>query len=78
MQVHITQGDLDGRGVIISWVTPLKRHPSTVAIWEAHSHSQNNHNHNHRKIIHAKTTSYEYYNYTSGYIHHATVKNLKV
>ncbi|KAM7516180.1 hypothetical protein LguiA_005763 [Lonicera macranthoides] len=74
-QVHITQGDLDGRGVIISWVTPLKRHPSTVAIWEAHSHSQNNHNH--RKIIHAKTTSYKYYNYTSGYIHHATVKNLK-
>lgn len=31
-----------------------------------------------RNRAHAKTTTYRYYNYSSGYIHHATINRLKV
>ncbi|CAI9114722.1 OLC1v1015507C2 [Oldenlandia corymbosa var. corymbosa] len=68
-QVHITQGDHEGRGVIISWVTP-KKHPGVVTYWEA-GHEQKKHK------TSSKTTHYKFYNYTSGYIHHTLIKGLK-
>ncbi|KAL0338873.1 UNVERIFIED_CONTAM: Purple acid phosphatase 6 [Sesamum angustifolium] len=34
-QVHITQGDHEGRSMIVSWVTPLHRSPNVVRYWEA-------------------------------------------
>ncbi|KAF5818131.1 putative phosphoric monoester hydrolase [Helianthus annuus] len=49
-QVHITQGDNEGRGVIVSWVTPNE--PGSIV-------------------------TYKYYNYSSPYIHHCTIKNLE-
>ncbi|XP_049352906.1 purple acid phosphatase 5-like [Solanum verrucosum] len=70
-QVHITQGDHIGRSVIVSWVTPLESQSNYVTFWEEGA------KHHHKHKAHAKTTSYKYYNYTSGYIHHATIKRLK-
>ncbi|CAK9168690.1 unnamed protein product [Ilex paraguariensis] len=69
MQVHITQGDHVGRGVIISWVTPLERHPNVVTYWEDGKQDE-------KHKIHSITTFYRYYNYSSGYIHHATIKKV--
>ncbi|KAJ4714289.1 Purple acid phosphatase [Melia azedarach] len=68
-QVHITQGDHDGRSVIVSWVTPLEPHPKFVTHWEANRKTKHK--------THSMITSYKYYNYSSGYIHHATIKRLK-
>lgn len=75
MQVHITQGDHIGRSVIVSWVTPLESQSNYVTFWEEGANTKHHH---HKHKAHAKTTSYKYYNYTSGYIHHATIKRLKV
>ena len=72
LQVHITQGDRDGRGVIISWVTPLSPKPKVVRYWAADCDEK------HADELKARTTTYKYYNYTSGFIHHATIKKLKV
>ncbi|KAE8076261.1 hypothetical protein FH972_014924 [Carpinus fangiana] len=70
MEVHITQGDLVGRAMIISWVTPLLRHPDHVVYWAAGS--------KHKKHkAHSSVETYRFYNYSSGHIHHATIKNLK-
>ncbi|KAL9831386.1 Purple acid phosphatase 19 [Arabidopsis thaliana] len=66
-QVHITQGDHDGRGMIISWVTPLNEDGSNVVTyWIANSDGSDN------KSAIATISSYRYYDYTSGYFHHAT------
>ncbi|KAB1202881.1 Purple acid phosphatase 6 [Morella rubra] len=70
-QVHITQGDHDGRGVIVSWVTPAKRHPSVVTYWaEGDEHKE-------KQKAHSKINSYRYFTYTSGFIHHATINGLE-
>ncbi|GAB4844456.1 Purple acid phosphatase 25 [Ancistrocladus abbreviatus] len=70
-QVHITQGDRTGRAMIISWVTPVERHPDVVWYWKADG--KNTHQH----ARHSTITSYRYFNYSSGYIHHATIKGLE-
>lgn len=70
-QVHITQGDRGGRGVIISWVTPDERHPDVVRYWSANDPSD-------VKTSHSQISTYRYYNYSSGYIHHATIRKLEV
>ncbi|GAB4848511.1 hypothetical protein Ancab_003218 [Ancistrocladus abbreviatus] len=54
-QVHITQGDRGGRGMIISWVTPVKRHPNVVKYWKADSHGTDKH-----KLRHATIEGLEY------------------
>ncbi|KAL9299813.1 putative Acid phosphatase [Arabidopsis thaliana] len=65
--VHITQGDHAGRGMIISWVTPLNEDGSNVVTyWIASSDGSDN------KTGIATTSSYRYFYYTSGYLHHAT------
>ncbi|KAH9326895.1 hypothetical protein KI387_007073, partial [Taxus chinensis] len=67
--VHITQGDHVGKGVIISWVTPSE--PGSNSVLYGTEKSMYNYSAN------GIVTSYKYYNYTSGYIHHCTLKKLK-
>ncbi|KAH7519970.1 hypothetical protein FEM48_Zijuj08G0094000 [Ziziphus jujuba var. spinosa] len=69
-QVHITQGDHVGRSMIISWVTPMEKYPNTVTYW-----AEGKDKHKHKK--HSSIKFYKYFNYTSGYIHHATIKRLE-
>ncbi|KAI3519197.1 hypothetical protein L1887_08224 [Cichorium endivia] len=71
-QVHITQGDQIGRSVIVSWVTPVDKHPKYVTYWEANEKDGIG-----RNRARSKTKTYKYYNYSSGYIHHATINKLK-
>ena len=56
--------------MIISWVTPDKPGSNRVVYWDENSGIRN----------HAEGyfTSYKYFNYTSGYIHHCTIENLEV
>ncbi|KAM7258380.1 hypothetical protein ACFE04_014121 [Oxalis oulophora] len=69
-QVHITQGDLNGKGVIVSWVTIMEPGSNAVLYWsEGSSHKKNKAN--------GKLYTYKYFNYTSGYIHHCTITNLQ-
>ncbi|XP_077253121.1 purple acid phosphatase-like [Tasmannia lanceolata] len=68
-QVHITQGDHEGNGVIISWVTPDEPGSNTVLYGTA----ENKHKFRANGIV----TTYKFYNYTSGYIHHCTIKKLE-
>ncbi|KZV26203.1 Purple acid phosphatase precursor [Dorcoceras hygrometricum] len=69
-QVHITQGDHDGKGVIISWVTMDEAGSSTVSYWPENSEQ-------HRNKAKGSVTKYRFYNYTSGYIHHCVIKKLE-
>ncbi|KAL2892950.1 Purple acid phosphatase 25 [Bienertia sinuspersici] len=70
-QVHITQGDCGGRGVIISWVTPYKNdYASIVRYWKACDPK-------HVFKARSRVYTYSYYNYTSGFIHHATIHKLE-
>ncbi|KAK9165397.1 hypothetical protein Scep_000588 [Stephania cephalantha] len=68
-QVHITQGDHEGRAVIVSWVTPDEAGSRTVIYWRENS--------KYRFSAKGAVLRYKFYNYTSGYIHHCTVKNLE-
>uniref|UniRef100_A0A5B7A0D6 Purple acid phosphatase n=1 Tax=Davidia involucrata TaxID=16924 RepID=A0A5B7A0D6_DAVIN len=68
-QVHITQGDHVGKGVIVSWVTMDEPGSNIVLYWSENS--------KHNNKAKGTTVSYKFYNYTSGYIHHCTIKNLK-
>lgn len=74
LQVHLTQGDHNGRGMIISWVTPLNLDGSNVVTyWIASNGSDIK-----RRKKKASTSSYKFYDYSSGFLHHATIKNLEV
>lgn len=68
--MHITQGDIAGEAVIVSWVTEDEPGSSTVIYWSENS--------KHKKVAKGKHLTYKFYNYTSGYIHHCTIRNLKV
>ncbi|XWS25843.1 hypothetical protein CRYUN_Cryun27aG0101800 [Craigia yunnanensis] len=63
--VHITQGDHLEKGVIVSWVTPDEPGSNLVLYW-----AENN--------AEGIVLTYKYFNYTSGYIHHCTIKNLEM
>ncbi|KDP41744.1 hypothetical protein JCGZ_26762 [Jatropha curcas] len=67
-QVHITQGDHDGKAVIVSWVTD-EPGSSNVLYWRENSTN--------KKIAKGKYNTYRFYNYNSGYIHHCTIRNLE-
>uniref|UniRef100_A0A7N0ZS08 Purple acid phosphatase n=1 Tax=Kalanchoe fedtschenkoi TaxID=63787 RepID=A0A7N0ZS08_KALFE len=67
-QVHITQGDHEGKGMIVSWVTVDEPGSSTVTYWTRNGQ---------KRSAHGRITSYKYYTYQSGYIHHCTLKNLQ-
>ncbi|KAL3515128.1 hypothetical protein ACH5RR_022030 [Cinchona calisaya] len=68
-QVHITQGDLVGKAVIVSWVTTDEPGSNTVLYWSENS----------KLKLKAEGTvlRYKFYTYTSGYIHNCTLENLK-
>ncbi|XP_029118054.2 purple acid phosphatase isoform X2 [Elaeis guineensis] len=68
-QVHITQGDLDGAAIIVSWVTQDEPGSSTV-LYGADKNKL-------EFYAEGKYTRYKFYNYTSGYIHHCTLGHLK-
>ncbi|KAK7263875.1 hypothetical protein RJT34_31473 [Clitoria ternatea] len=69
MSVHITQGDLVGKAVIVSWVTEDEPGSSKVRYWSENS--------NHKKIAEGKLVTYRFFNYSSGFIHHTTIRNLE-
>ncbi|KAM0072893.1 putative Acid phosphatase [Helianthus debilis subsp. tardiflorus] len=69
-QVHITQGDHVGKAVIVSWVTVNEPGSSTVLYWPQDGTQKDQ--------ATGQITTYKYYNYTSGYIHHCTLHNLEV
>ena len=66
----MTQGDHEGRGVIVSWVTVAEPGSDTVLYWSENSKRKNR--------AEGIMVTYKFYNYTSGYIHHCTLKNLEV
>ncbi|KAK8505396.1 hypothetical protein V6N13_045835 [Hibiscus sabdariffa] len=68
-QVHITQGDYDGKAVIISWVTPDKPRPSRVQYGTSEK--------KYDFIADGTVTNYTFYNYKSGYVHHCLVGGLE-
>ena len=69
-RLHITQGDLERKAVIVSQVTQKARGSNTVLYWKEHS----------SKMLksHGKSKTYKFYNYTSGHIHHCPIRNLEV
>lgn len=68
--MRITQGDYDGKAVIISWVTPDEMGSSRVqyGILEKKYDSS----------AEGTVTNYTFYKYKSGYIHHCLVDDLEV
>ncbi|CAE5962255.1 unnamed protein product [Arabidopsis arenosa] len=68
-QVHITQGDVEGKAVIVSWVTQEAKGSNKVIYWKDNSSKKHK--------AHGKTNTYKFYNYTSGYIHHCPIRNLE-
>ena len=70
MQVHITQGDYDGKAVLISWVTPEAPGSNTLQ----YGKSENKY----EFTADGTVTNYTFHNYKSGYIHHCLVDGLEV
>ncbi|KAB2618565.1 bifunctional purple acid phosphatase 26-like [Pyrus ussuriensis x Pyrus communis] len=68
-QVHITQGDYDGKAVIISWVTADKPGDSKVQ----YGTSEKKYEFSAKGVM----TNYTFYHYKSGYIHHCLVDGLE-
>ncbi|KAL5744145.1 hypothetical protein ACOSQ2_027261 [Xanthoceras sorbifolium] len=68
-EVRITQGDYDGKGVIISWVTPDEPGSNKVQ----YGKSENKYDFSAEGMV----TNYTFYNYKSGYIHHCLVDDLE-
>ncbi|XP_020579350.1 phosphoenolpyruvate phosphatase isoform X1 [Phalaenopsis equestris] len=68
-QVHITQGDYEGKAVIVSWVNMIEPGSSEVLFGK----SENKYN------LSAQGTlrNYTFYNYKSGYIHHCLLSGLE-
>lgn len=56
--------------MIVSWVTQDEPGSSVVLYWSENSKQ--------KKEVKGKHLTYQFYNYTSGYIHHCTIRNLKV
>ncbi|XP_078436279.1 purple acid phosphatase 2-like [Wolffia australiana] len=68
-QVHITQGDYDGKEIIVSWVTPTEPGSSVVLYGQSPDKLTS------RSI--GIVLRYTFYNYTSGFIHHCLLQNLQ-
>lgn len=68
--MHITQGDYDGKAVIISWVTTEEPGPSKVQYGTSDK--------TYEYAAEGTTTRYTFYKYQSGYIHHCFVDGLEV
>lgn len=59
-----------GKAVIVSWVTVDEPGTNTVVYWSENSEQ--------KEQAEGKVYTYKYYNYTSGYIHHCTIRHLEV
>ena len=68
--MHITQGDYDGKAVIISWVTPDE--PGSNHVQYGTSKDE------YKTSAEGTVTNYTFYTYKSGYIHHCLVDGLEV
>ncbi|KAJ4707855.1 Purple acid phosphatase [Melia azedarach] len=68
-QVRITQGDYDGKAVIISWVTPDEPGFNTVQYGKSDKKFD--------FTAVGTVTNYNFYKYKSGYIHHCLVDDLE-
>ncbi|WOL08022.1 purple acid phosphatase 2 [Canna indica] len=68
-QVHITQGNHVGSAMIISWVT-LDEPGSSIVLYGTEKDMLDSH-------AEGRYNQYTFYNYTSGYIHHCTIRRLK-
>lgn len=68
-QVHITQGDYDGKAVIISWVTPDEPGSSTVHYGTVQG--------KYDFVAQGTHSNYTFYKYKSGYTHHCLVSGLQ-
>ncbi|KMZ73685.1 Purple acid phosphatase [Zostera marina] len=69
-QVHITQGDDVGEGVIVMWITQDEPGSSTVLYGTMEDDLD-------RRSTDGSFRTYRFFNYTSGYIHHCHLRNLK-
>lgn len=70
LQVHITQGDYDGKAVIISWVTSDE--PGSSEVQYGTTKGQ------YDRSAEGNSTSYTFYKYKSGYIHRCLLDGLEV
>ncbi|CAN0918577.1 Bifunctional purple acid phosphatase 26 [Linum grandiflorum] len=68
-QVHITQGDYEGKAVIVSWVTPDEPGSSRVQ----YGKSENTYD----STAEGTVTNYTFYKYKSGYIHQCLLDQLE-
>ncbi|CAL9224872.1 unnamed protein product [Arabidopsis halleri] len=68
-QVHITQGDYDGKAVIISWVTPDEPGSSRVYYGAVQG--------KYEFVAQGTYHNYTFYKYKSGFIHHCLVSGLE-
>jgi acid phosphatase type 7 len=70
LKVHITQGDYNGTAVIVSWFTADAPGSNTVKYEKS------------KNKLHLSAEGdvrkYQFYNYTSGYIHHCLLTDLEV
>ncbi|KMT18973.1 hypothetical protein BVRB_2g030710 [Beta vulgaris subsp. vulgaris] len=67
-QVHITQGDYDGKAVIVSWVTP-----DEPGLWKL----QYGKSKDFKLSAESTMTNYTFNKYNSGYIHHCLLDGLE-
>ncbi|CAN0901146.1 Bifunctional purple acid phosphatase 26 [Linum grandiflorum] len=68
-QVHITQGDYEGKAVIVSWVTPDE--PGSTKV--QYGKSQKNYD----LTAEGTVSNYSFYKYKSGYIHKCLLDGLE-
>ena len=59
-----------GRGMIVSWVTMDEPGSSEVRYWSEKSGK--------KKIAEGEIVTYRFFNYSSGFIHHTTIRDLEV
>lgn len=67
--MHLTQGDYDGKAVIVSFVTIKMARP------KVHYGTKKG---DYPWVARGYSTQYSFYNYTSAFIHHVVVSDLKV
>lgn len=68
--MHITQGDYDGKAVIVTWVTPDEPGSNKVR----YGLSEEKIDLTAEGTVH----NYTFYNYISGFIHHCLIDGLQV
>ncbi|OAE26722.1 hypothetical protein AXG93_3310s1210 [Marchantia polymorpha subsp. ruderalis] len=69
-QVHIHQGDFEGKAIIISWITPDEAGDSKVLYGKAPGSK-------YTTSVTGEASTYSFYTYKSGYIHKAVISGLE-